>query len=146
MPWSRTQIAERLAREFQDGWIVNLGVGMPTLITDVEMGEKEITFHAENGVIGFGPVAAEGQEDIHLVDASRRYVTLPPGAAIVDHSPVRGRPATGEAPHSTNLVAVFAECPTMNASSLRFCRVLSSPTPLRVWRIRAPAAPPQKAC
>lgn len=86
MPWSRPQMAERLAREFQDGWIVNLGVGMPTLITDVEMGEKEITFHAENGVIGFGPVAAEGQEDIHLVDASRRYVTLPPGAAIVDHA------------------------------------------------------------
>ena len=86
MPWSRPQMAERLAREFQDGWIVNLGVGMPTLITDLEMGEKEITFHAENGVIGFGPVAAEGQEDIHLVDASRRYVTLPPGAAIVDHA------------------------------------------------------------
>ncbi len=86
MPWSRPQMAERLAREFQDGWIVNLGVGMPTLITDVEMGEKEITFHAENGVIGFGPVAAEGQEDIHLVDASRRYVTLPSGAAIVDHA------------------------------------------------------------
>jgi 3-oxoacid CoA-transferase B subunit len=86
MPWSRIQMAERLAREFQDGWIVNLGVGMPTLITDVNMGEKEITFHAENGVIGFGPVAAEGHEDIHLVDASRRYVTLPPGAAIVDHA------------------------------------------------------------
>ena len=86
MPWSRPQMAERLAREFQDGWIVNLGVGMPTLITDVAMGEKEITFHAENGVIGFGPVAPEGQEDIHLVDASRRYVTLPPGAAIVDHA------------------------------------------------------------
>ncbi|MBW6399742.1 3-oxoacid CoA-transferase subunit B [Roseomonas sp. HJA6] len=86
MPWSRPQMAERLAREFQDGWIVNLGVGMPTLITDVPMGDKEITFHAENGVIGFGPVAPEGQEDIHLVDASRRYVTLPPGAAIVDHA------------------------------------------------------------
>ena len=86
MPWSRTQMAERLAREFQDGWVVNLGVGMPTLITDVPMGDKEIIFHAENGVIGFGPVAPEGQEDIHLVDASRRYVTLPPGAAIVDHA------------------------------------------------------------
>ena len=71
MPWSRTQIAERLAREFQDGWIINLGVGMPTLITDVPLGDREVFFHAENGVIGFGPVAAEGQEDIHLVDASR---------------------------------------------------------------------------
>ena len=86
MPWSRTQIAERLARELQDGWIVNLGVGMPTLITDVPLGDREVFFHAENGVIGFGPVAPEGQEDIHLVDASRRYVTLPPGAAIVDHA------------------------------------------------------------
>jgi 3-oxoacid CoA-transferase B subunit len=79
-------MAERLARELQDGWIVNLGVGIPTLITDVDVGEKDITFHAENGVIGFGPVASQGQEDIHLVDASRRYVTLPPGAAIVDHA------------------------------------------------------------
>lgn len=86
MPWSRTQIAERLAREFQDGWIVNLGVGMPTLITDVPLGDRQVFFHAENGVIGFGPVAPEGQEDIHLVDASRRYVTLPPGASIVDHA------------------------------------------------------------
>lgn len=83
MPWSRTQIAERLAREFQDGWIVNLGVGMPTLITDVP--SVTAFFHAENGVIA-GPVAPEGQEDIHLADASRRHVTLPPGAAIVDHA------------------------------------------------------------
>lgn len=86
MPWSRPEMAERLAREFQDGWIVNLGVGMPTLIADVDLGGKEIVFHAENGVIGFGPVAPEGQEDIHLVDASRRYITLPPGGAIVHHA------------------------------------------------------------
>lgn len=86
MAWSRTQIADRLGREIQDGWIVNLGVGMPTLVADVDFGDREVFFHAENGVIGFGPVAPEGQEDIHLVDASRRYITLPPGAAIVDHA------------------------------------------------------------
>lgn len=86
MPWSRTQMAERLAREFEDGWIVNLGVGMPTLIADVPFGERDITFHSENGVIGYGPVAPPGEEDLQLVNASGQNVTLLPGAAIVHHA------------------------------------------------------------
>jgi len=86
MPWSRTQMAERLAREFQDGWIVNLGVGMPTLIADVPFGERDITFHSENGVIGYGPVAPPGEEDLQLVNASGQNVTLLPGAAMVHHA------------------------------------------------------------
>lgn len=86
MPWTRQQMAERLAREFQDGWIVNLGVGMPTLIADLPMGDREITYHSENGVIGYGPVAAPGQEDLQLVNASGQNVTLLPGAAIVHHA------------------------------------------------------------
>lgn len=86
MPWSRMQMAERLAREFRDGWIVNLGVGMPTLIADVPFGEREITFHSENGVIGYGPVAPPGEEDLNLVNAGGQNVTLLPGAAIVHHA------------------------------------------------------------
>lgn len=86
MPWSRQQMAERLAREFEDGWIVNLGVGMPTLIADVPLGEREVTFHSENGVIGYGPVAPPGEEDLHLVNAGGQNVTLLPGAAIVHHA------------------------------------------------------------
>lgn len=86
MPWTRQQMAERLAREFEDGWIVNLGVGMPTLIADVPLGEREVTFHSENGVIGYGPVAPPGQEDLHLVNAGGQNVTLLPGAAIVHHA------------------------------------------------------------
>lgn len=86
MPWSRQQMAERLAREFEDGWVVNLGVGMPTLIADVPLGDREVTFHAENGVIGYGPVAPPGQEDLHLVNAGGQNVTLLPGAAIVHHA------------------------------------------------------------
>jgi 3-oxoacid CoA-transferase B subunit len=86
MSWTRTQMAERLAREFQDGWIVNLGVGMPTLIADVPLGAREVTFHAENGVIGYGPVTPPGQEDLHLVNAGGQNVTLLPGAAIVHHA------------------------------------------------------------
>jgi 3-oxoacid CoA-transferase B subunit len=86
MPWTRQQMAERLAREFEDGWIVNLGVGMPTLIADVPMGDREITHHSENGVIGYGPVAAPGEEDLQLVNASGQNVTLLPGAAMVHHA------------------------------------------------------------
>jgi len=86
MPWTRQQMAERLGREFQDGWIVNLGVGMPTLIADIPFGEREITYHSENGVIGYGPVAAPGEEDLQLVNASGQNVTLLPGAAMVHHA------------------------------------------------------------
>ena len=86
MPWTRQQMAERLAREFGDGWIVNLGVGMPTLIADMPTGARDITDHSENGVICCGPVAAPGQEDLQLVNASGQDVTLLPGAAIVHHA------------------------------------------------------------
>lgn len=86
MPWTRPQMAERLAREFEDGWIVNLGVGMPTLIADIPFGDRGITYHSENGVIGYGPVAAPGEEDLQLVNASGQNVTLLPGAAIVHHA------------------------------------------------------------
>lgn len=86
MSWTRTRMAERLAQEFQDGWVVNLGVGMPTLIADVPLGDREVTFHSENGVIGYGPVAPPGEEDLHLVNAGGQNVTLLPGAAVVHHA------------------------------------------------------------
>ena len=86
MSWTRTRMAERLAQEFQDGWVVNLGVGMPTLVADVPLGDREVTFHSENGVIGYGPVAPPGEEDLHLVNAGGQNVTLLPGAAIVHHA------------------------------------------------------------
>lgn len=84
--WSRQQMADRIAREFQDGWLVNLGVGIPTLCSNTDLGGREITYHAENGVIGYGPVLPEGQEDLHLVNAGGQNVSLNPGAAIVHHA------------------------------------------------------------
>jgi 3-oxoacid CoA-transferase B subunit len=84
--WTRQQIADRLAREFQDGWIVNLGVGMPTLCSNTDLGERLIIYHSENGVIGYGPIAPPGEEDLHLVNAGGQNVTLRPGAAIVHHA------------------------------------------------------------
>ena len=82
----RQAMCDRLAMEFQDEWIVNLGVGMPTLCSNYVDAEKDIIFHSENGVIGFGPLAPEGQEDKHLINASSQHVTVRPGMAIVHHA------------------------------------------------------------
>ena len=83
---SRQQMCDRLAMEFGHGWIVNLGIGIPTMCSNFDFGDKEIIFHSENGVIGYGPLAAPGQEDLHLVNAGGQHVTLRPGAAIVHHA------------------------------------------------------------
>ncbi len=83
---TRQQMCDRLAMEFEDGWIVNLGIGIPTLCSNFDFGDKEIIFHAENGVIGYGPLTGAGNEDLHLVNAGGQHVTLRPGAAIVHHA------------------------------------------------------------
>ncbi|HEX3576600.1 MAG TPA: 3-oxoacid CoA-transferase subunit B [Rhodopila sp.] len=83
---TRQQMADRVAREFQDGWIVNLGVGIPTLCSNTDIGDRDITYHSENGVIGYGPVALAGHEDLNLVNAGGQNVTLKPGAAVVHHA------------------------------------------------------------
>ncbi len=83
---TRQQMADRVALEFQDGWIVNLGVGIPTLCSNTDIGERDIIYHSENGVIGYGPIAPEGQEDLNLVNAGGQNVTLRPGAAVVHHA------------------------------------------------------------
>ena len=82
----RQAMCDRLAMEFQDEWIVNLGVGMPTLCSNYTDLSKDIIFHSENGVIGYGPLADEGKEDRHLVNAGGQNVTAVPGMAIVHHA------------------------------------------------------------
>ena len=82
----RQAMCDRLAMEFQDGWIVNLGVGMPTLCSNYIDTSKDIIYHSENGVIGYGPLAPPGQEDKHLVNAGGQNVTARPGMAIVHHA------------------------------------------------------------
>jgi 3-oxoacid CoA-transferase B subunit len=83
---TRQQMADRLALEFRDGWIVNLGVGMPTLCSNYVDPNKDIIFHSENGVIGYGPLAPEGEADSHLVNAGGQNVTARLGMAIVHHA------------------------------------------------------------
>ena len=83
---NRQAMCDRLAMEFQDEWIVNLGVGMPTLCSNYVDPNKTIIFHSENCVIGFGPLAQEGHEDEHLVNAGGQHVTVRAGMAIVHHA------------------------------------------------------------
>src|SRR5262249_50695124 len=83
---TRQQMADRIAFEFQDGWIVNLGVGIPTMCSNTDIGDRDITYHSENGVIGYGPIAPAGEEDLNLVNAGGQNVTLKPGAAVVHHA------------------------------------------------------------
>src|SRR5260370_14117000 len=83
---TRQQMCDRLAMEFEDGWVVNLGIGIPTLCSNFDFGDKQIIFHAENGVIGYGPLTGAGREDLHLVNAGGQHVTLHSGAAIVNHA------------------------------------------------------------
>src|SRR5690242_582643 len=83
---TRQQMCDRLAMEFGDGWIVNLGIGRPTLCSNVDFGDNEIISHAENAVIGYRPRAAAEKEDLHIVNAGGQRVTLQTDAAIVHHA------------------------------------------------------------
>ncbi|MBM3224073.1 MAG: 3-oxoacid CoA-transferase subunit B [Candidatus Tectomicrobia bacterium] len=83
---ARQAMCDRLAMEFQDEWIVNLGVGMPTLCSNYIDPKKNLIFHSENGVIGYGPLAKPGEIDTYLVNAGGQNVTAMPGLAIVHHA------------------------------------------------------------
>ena len=82
----RQAMCDRLAMEFQDNWIVNLGIGIPTLCSNYSDPSKTIIYHSENGVIGYGALASEGHEDRHLVNAGGQHVTQQPGMAVVHHA------------------------------------------------------------
>ncbi|HEX9868204.1 MAG TPA: 3-oxoacid CoA-transferase subunit B [Candidatus Tectomicrobia bacterium] len=83
---ARQAMCDRLAMEFQDEWIVNLGVGMPTLCSNYVDPKISLIFHSENGVIGYGPLARPDEVDRHLVNAGGQNVTAVPGMAIVHHA------------------------------------------------------------
>ena len=92
---SRRQMAWRAAREIPDGSTVNLGIGIPTLCADHLPPDREIILHSENGVLGFGPRPAPGEEDPDLVNAGKQPVTMLPGGSYFVHSEafamIRGR-------------------------------------------------------
>ena len=74
MPWDRNQMAARAAEELEDGWYVNLGIGIPTLVANY-VGDKDITLQSENGMLGMGPFPFEGEEDPDLINAGKQTIT-----------------------------------------------------------------------
>ncbi len=83
---SRDQIAERLARDIPEGAYVNLGVGLPTKVSNYLPQDKDIFLQSENGILAMGPLAQEGQEDWDLVNAGKQAVTLLKGGSYFHHA------------------------------------------------------------
>ncbi len=84
MALSKEQIAQRIAKEVKDGYFVNLGIGIPTLVANFVQKDIEVDFQSENGVLGMGPFPFEGEEDPDLINAGKQTITTLPGAAFVD--------------------------------------------------------------
>jgi 3-oxoacid CoA-transferase subunit B len=84
MALSKEQIAQRIAREVKDGYYVNLGIGIPTLVANFVRDDIEVEFQSENGVLGMGPFPYEGEEDPDLINAGKQTITTLPGASFFD--------------------------------------------------------------
>jgi 3-oxoacid CoA-transferase B subunit len=80
------EMACRIAADIPDGSYVNLGIGLPTMVADAVAPGKEIVYHSENGVLGFGPAPAEGEGDPELINAGKQPITLLPGGVYFHHT------------------------------------------------------------
>jgi 3-oxoadipate CoA-transferase beta subunit len=83
---SRQDIAARIASDIPEGWYVNLGIGVPTLVADHVPEDREVIFQSENGLLGMGPAPAEEDIDPWLINAGKQYVTLRPGGCYFHHA------------------------------------------------------------
>ena len=84
MALDKIGIAKRIAQELQDGWYVNLGIGIPTLVANYVPEGMTVEFQSENGVLGMGAFPFEGEEDADLINAGKQTITVNPGAAFFD--------------------------------------------------------------
>ena len=84
MAWSRNEMAQRAALELENGFYVNLGIGIPTLVANYVRTDISVEFQSENGVLGMGPFPYEGEEDADYINAGKQTITTVPGSAIFD--------------------------------------------------------------
>jgi len=84
--WSTVEMAQKVAMDIHDGAYVNLGIGIPEMVSGFIPEGREVIYHTENGLLGMGKVAESGKEDPELVNAGKKYVTAIPGAAYFHHA------------------------------------------------------------
>ena len=80
------QMAERVAQDIPDGAYVNLGIGIPTKVSNYVSSDKQVIYHSENGILAVGPAPAPGEENPNLINAGKQYVTLLPGGCYFDNA------------------------------------------------------------
>jgi 3-oxoadipate CoA-transferase beta subunit len=85
-PLGRQQMATRVARDIPEGWYVNLGIGIPTMVADYVPLEREVVFQSENGILGMGPAPPADQVQPWLINAGKQYVTLRDGGSFMHHA------------------------------------------------------------
>ncbi|PTX45100.1 3-oxoacid CoA-transferase subunit B [Christiangramia gaetbulicola] len=84
MALDKNGIAQRIAKEVKDGYYVNLGIGIPTLVANFVRDDIQVEFQSENGILGMGPFPFEGEEDADLINAGKQTITALPGASFFD--------------------------------------------------------------
>ncbi len=84
--WNRTQMAARVAQDIPEGWFVNLGIGIPTMVADHVPETREVILHSENGILGMGPAPPADKVNPWLVNAGKQPVTLRPGGSFFHHA------------------------------------------------------------